>query len=88
MLRPSARMRAEMDEKISSDMPLPMPRSVTCSPSHMITEVPAVIVTTMIDSVKMLESGITGWLQLPNSWPRSASATMPVDCRMASAIVR
>ena len=54
----------------------------------MITEVPAVITMTMIDKLKMLESGITGREQLPNSWPRSASATMPVDCRMASAIVR
>jgi hypothetical protein len=48
----------------------------------------AVIVTTMIESVKMLESGMTGWVQLPNSCPRSARATMPVDCRIASAIVR
>ena len=54
----------------------------------MITAVPAVITMTMIESVKMLESGMTGWVQLPNSWPRSASATMPVDCRIASAIVR
>ena len=33
--------------KISIDMPLPMPRSVISSPSHMITAVPAVMVTTM-----------------------------------------
>ena len=88
MLRPSAGIRAAIEEKISSDMPLPIPRSVTCSPSHMMTAVPAVIVTTMIESVKMLESGMTGWVQLPNSCPRSASATIPVDCRIASAIVR
>ena len=37
--------------------------------------VAAVIVMTMIDSVKMLESGMTGSEQLPNSCPRSASAT-------------
>ena len=74
---PSAGIRAAIEEKISSDMPLPMPRSVTCSPSHMMTAVPAVIVMTMIESVKMLESGMTGWVQLPNSCPRSASATMP-----------
>ncbi len=37
--------------KISSDMPLPMPRSVISSPSHMITAVPAVIVITMISMV-------------------------------------
>ena len=40
---PSAGIRAAIEVKISSDMPLPMPRSVTCSPSHMITAVPAVI---------------------------------------------
>jgi hypothetical protein len=31
-------------------MPLPMPRSVISSPSHMITAVPAVIVMTMMTS--------------------------------------
>ena len=88
MFAPSAGIRAAIEVKISSDMPLPMPRSVTCSPSHMMTAVPAVITITMTVRLKMLESGITGCEQLPNSWPRSASATIPVPCRMASAIVR
>ena len=35
-------------------MPLPMPRSVISSPSHMITAVPAVIVMTMIRNVWVL----------------------------------
>ena len=69
-------------------MPLPMPRSVICSPSHMMTAVPAVITSTVIERVQTLESGMTGWSQSPKSWPRSASATMPVACRTASAIVR
>ena len=34
--------------KISSDMPFPMPRSVICSPSHMMKAVPAVSVMTHI----------------------------------------
>ena len=34
---------AAIEVKISSDMPLPMPRSVISSPSHMMTPVPAVI---------------------------------------------
>ena len=34
--------------KINSDMPLPMPRSVICSPSHMMKAVPAVSVRTHI----------------------------------------
>ena len=40
--------------KIRIDMPLPMPRSVISSPSHMITAVPAVIVTTMTRNVAVL----------------------------------
>ena len=31
-----------MPAKISSDMPLPMPRSVICSPSHITNIVPVV----------------------------------------------
>ena len=31
-----------MPAKMISDMPLPMPRSVICSPSHMMKAVPAV----------------------------------------------
>ena len=38
---------AAIDVKISSDMPLPMPRSVMSSPIHMMRPVPAVIVMTM-----------------------------------------
>ena len=37
--------------KIRIDMPLPMPRSVISSPSHMITAVPAVMVRTMTRNV-------------------------------------
>ena len=35
--------------KIINDIPLPMPRSVICSPSHMIKAVPAVRVITVIN---------------------------------------
>ena len=38
---------AAMAVKISRDMPLPTPRSVICSPSHMIRPVPAVMVSTI-----------------------------------------
>ena len=34
--------------KMMSDMPLPMPRSVICSPSHMMNAVPVVRVSTVI----------------------------------------
>ena len=38
---------AAIEVKIRIDMPLPTPRSVMSSPSHMMTPVPAVIVMTM-----------------------------------------
>ena len=45
---------AMIEVKIRSDMPLPTPRSVISSPSHMITAVPAVITITMT----MMRSGL------------------------------
>src|SRR5262249_17684619 len=50
---PSAGMRAQMLEKISSDMPLPMPRSVISSPIHITRAPPAVMHSTMTTSVKI-----------------------------------
>ena len=37
-----------MPAKISNDIPLPMPRSVICSPSHITNIVPVVRVSTHI----------------------------------------
>jgi hypothetical protein len=54
----------------------------------MMTAVPAVITITMIESVRMFDSGTIGSEQLVKSCPRSASATMPVAWRIASAMVR
>ncbi len=48
---PSVGIRAAMFRKMSSDMPLPTPRSVMSSPSHIMTAVPAVIVRTVSVSV-------------------------------------
>ena len=45
--------RATMLAKISSDMPLPMPRWVMSSPIHMMSAVPAISVITMTASVKL-----------------------------------
>ena len=39
---------ATIPAKMMSDIPLPMPRSVICSPSHMMNVVPAVSVSTVI----------------------------------------
>ena len=47
-----------MPTKISSDMPLPMPRSVISSPIHITSAAPAVITSTMTTRVKMLWSAM------------------------------
>ncbi len=84
---------AAMETKIRSDMPLPMPRSVTSSPSHMIRPVPAVIVMTM-SRMAYQASLVMSWLHcgtpdvVGNSAPARATVMSVVDCRMASAIVR
>ncbi len=41
-------MAATMPAKMMSEMPFPMPRSVICSPSHMMKAVPVVSVMTVI----------------------------------------
>ncbi len=68
-IQPSARLpcclmahRAEgkvaaIEMNIRIDMPLPMPRSVMSSPSHMTVAVPAVMVTTMVMVTKIDWSG-------------------------------
>ena len=84
-------MRATIEVKMSSDMPLPMPRSVMSSPSHMIRPVPAVMVTTMSASLRVLPWavwGMTGTLQLPKSLPAAAVATMVEDCSRPRPMVR
>ncbi len=71
-------------------MPLPMPRSVMSSPSHMTAAVPAVMVMTMVMVTKIDWSG-TIWLATGQPWNRAplrAVATRPVPWRMARAIVR
>ncbi len=86
----SAPGKAEITEvKIMIDMPLPMPCSVISSPSHMIVAVPAVIVMTMMSIVETLSlTSSEPPAVLPSSCPVRASATMPVDCRIARPRVR
>ena len=74
--------------KIRIDMPLPMPRSVISSPSHMITAVPAVMVTTMIRKVEVPSLCSSVRVQPWSRLPERASATMPVACRSARPSVR
>ncbi len=74
--------------KISSDMPLPMPRSVISSPSHMITAVPAVIVMTMTRKVSVPLLCSSGFWQPASRLPERARATMPVAWSRARPSVR
>ena len=91
MTWPSLGIRAAIEVNIRTLMPLPTPRSVISSPSHMMTPVPAVMVTTMIarEFRSWWYSGCWQSLPvLPNSWPDRASAMKPVDWRIASPMVR
>ena len=74
--------------KIRIDMPLPTPRSVISSPSHMITAVPAVMVMTMTRNVVVLSLCSRSASQPWNNALLRASATMPVAWRMARPRVR
>ena len=73
-----------MPAKISSDMPLPMPRSVICSPSHMMKTLPVVSVSMVISTKPM-----------PGLMHEAAAAdvccsvmAMPSDCTALSTRVR
>ena len=78
--------------KISSDMPLPMPRSVMSSPIHMMRPVPAVMVMTismMAYQASFVMSCVhSGLAEVPNSAPERATVMRVVDCRTPSAMVR
>jgi hypothetical protein len=64
---PSAGMRAAIEVKISTDMPLPIPFSVSSSPSHMIIAVPAVRAMTRTTVVQTEGSGMIVSEQFGNS---------------------
>ena len=74
--------------KIMIDMPLPTPRSVMSSPSHMITAVPAVMVMTMTRNVWVPLSCSRLSSQPCSRLPDRASATMPVAWSRARPSVR
>ena len=83
---------AAIEVKISRDMPLPMPRSVTSSANHMMSPVPAVIAM-MMSSCAHHTSLVSRFWQaatsvVPNSCPLRATVTRVVDCSSASAMVR
>ena len=65
---------ATMPVKISRLMPLPMPRSVICSPSHMMNAVPAVSVITVIRMKPAPGFSTTPCLVRMAAMPRDCSA--------------
>ena len=71
-----------MPAKMISDMPLPMPRSLICSPSHMIKAVP--VVSEMMVSMTKPKPGL---MTMPPCIAMSPSA-MPNDCTMERPTVR
>ena len=62
-----------MPAKINNDMPLPMPRSVICSPSHMMNALPVVRVS-MVIRMKPVPGLLTKFpsfsklIAMPNDW--------------------
>ena len=82
---------AAIEMNIRIDMPLPMPRSVMSSPSHMTTAVPAVMRDDHGDGHedRLVRDDLVGdRAAAENSAPLRAVATRPVPCRMARATVR
>ena len=80
---------AAIDVKIRMDIPLPTPRSVISSPSHMITEVPAVITKIIVMMRCHDVSGMIAKSQPEIRRPGvRATAIKPVDCKTAKPIVK
>ncbi len=75
------------DVKINSDMPLPMPRSVMRSPIHMMSTVPAVMVSTIVVMTFQDSLGTIGTSQPGKNAPLRASVTYEADCRAAKPTV-
>ena len=74
-----------MPAKMMSDIPLPMPRSVICSPSHMMNVVPVHSVSTVMNR-KNQPGFMTRWKPLGDEL-RSRKIAMPSDWTRLSAIV-
>ena len=75
----SGQIRSTIEKKMSRLIPFPMPRSVICSPSHMMNTPPAVSVST-VRSLKpngfiVTAPGIWDWMksEYPYDWNRQSS---------------
>jgi hypothetical protein len=88
MARPSCGNREITLVKISTDMPLPIPRWVISSPIHMIIAVPAVMIMTISAMLRPVKVP-GGKMSTPPSWsdPEWNRKTRPVDCSSARTTV-
>ena len=77
--------RTTMPAKMISEMPLPMPFSEICSPSHMISAVPVVSVI-MVRSRKP-QPGSARWRRPVGLRMPSSPSAMPNDCTSDSTMV-
>ena len=89
---PCAGRRDTTDAKIRIDMPLPMPRWVMSSASHMTIAVPAVHVSTMSAALPAVKFGMRSWPWKPEKpsrplLPWCSANTKPVDCTTARPMV-
>ena len=69
-----------------SEMPLPIPRSVICSPSHMMNAVPVVM-----DTIVMMRKSQPGSRTTSPNWELafrlSSQRAMPIACTQLRAMV-
>ena len=75
-----------MPAKMISEMPLPIPLSVICSPSHMMNIVPVVSVRTVIN--RKAHPGRSTREAPPGAVCFSSQSAMPVACTKESATDR
>ena len=75
-----------MPEKMISEMPLPIPRSEICSPSHMTKAQPVVSVSTVIS--RKPQPGVTTSEAPPGVVIRSSHRAMVIDWIMEMPMVR
>jgi hypothetical protein len=78
-------IRQTMPEKMMSEIPLPIPRSVICSPSHMMKAVPAVRVMTV--NRRKLQPGWSTTAAPPGAVMVSRPTAMPKPWMMLSTTV-
>ena len=80
--------RAQMFTMMMTDIPLPMPRSVICSPSHITSIVADVIAITVRTSKPTPPQATRGFWRPKVVWECSRSLAMPKDWPAQSTSVR